>query len=152
MAAAGWVLPRCDTGCGHFLITSKRALEAGGELKAAMTSIEGSAVDGNAVIEPERAKLRDEQAQADAPVVIVGTGAKIAVSEAERIVIDHADIVKGREPEVFDDWHAVFGRGKPRGVAPDRLAQAPRTDFTVAVAAQGFNPTQEIPVKERHVG
>src|SRR5713101_1834015 len=117
--AAGRVLQRCDTCWGDFLIVSKWPLEASGELKPAMTSIEGIAVDGNAVIEPERAKLRDEQTQAEPPVVIVGTGAKITVAEAERIVIDHADIVKGREPEVFDDRHAVLGRGKPRGVAPD---------------------------------
>src|SRR6266702_5739193 len=151
MAAATRVFPLGEICWGLFLILSKRPLEASGELKPAMTSIEGIAVDGNAVIEPQRAKLRDQQPQADAPVVIVGTGAKITVAEAERIVIDHADVVKGREPEPFDDRHAVFGRGKPRGVAPDRFAQAPRADFTVTIAAQGFNSTQEIPVKERHV-
>src|SRR5258708_16433704 len=84
--------------------------------------------------------------------MIVGTRAKKTVTEAEGIVIDHADIVKGREPEPFNDRHAVFSRGKPRGIAPDRLVQASRTDFTVAVAAQRINPTQEIAVKERHVG
>src|SRR5712692_9350853 len=101
MAAAGRVTPGWETGWGLFLILSKRPLEASGELKAAMTSIEGIAADGNAVIEPERAKLRDVQPQADAPVVIVRTGAKKTVTETERIVIDHADVVKSREAEPF---------------------------------------------------
>src|SRR5207245_10458211 len=135
--------------CG---VSSKRRLEARTELKPAMAWIEGIAVDGDAVIEPERAKLRDKQAQTDAPVIIVGTSAKKTVTEAEGIVIDHADVVKSREAEPFNDRHAVFSRGKPRGIAPDRLVQASRTDFTVAVAAQRINPTQEIAVKERHVG
>src|SRR6266511_1603384 len=102
--------------------------------------------DGDAVVKPQQPD-RQVQAQAKTPVVCVLLEVPVV-----RIGVDHADVVKEREADAFDDGHAVFRKAEPVGVAAQRFAETiARPDVAILVAAQGVQSAEEVAIKERHI-
>ena len=82
-----------------FHINLKIGAVSRGELESSAAAIFRVGTDRYAIVEPQRAD-RQIQQNTDAPIVIVGRGAKPVVSmprKIERIGINHTNIVKNCE-------------------------------------------------------
>src|SRR5438874_1202372 len=120
------------------------AAGADAELEAAVAAVAGIALDRDAVIEAERAEVRNVEADAKTVVVVV-----VSKVHLVRPVIDHTNIIEHREAQKFNNRHAVFGRTKPVGVAAQRLAgRIARADLPIAITAQGIDAAKEPAVEK----
>src|SRR6266487_3730645 len=124
------------------------AAGADAELEAPIAAVAGIALDGDAVIEAERAEVRNIEPDAKTVVVVV-----VSKVHLVRPVIDHTNIIEHREAQKFNNRHAVFGGPEPVGVAAQRLAgRVARTDLAIAIAAQRIDAAKEPAVEKRHAG
>jgi hypothetical protein len=91
---------------------------ANAELKLSVAAVVTIVVNGDAVIEPERADGQVET-QAEPPVIV-------QVVEVEVVGFDGdiADVIEEGKAEPLDDGNAVLGGAEPFGIPANRFAKA----------------------------
>jgi len=120
---------------------------ADAELELARAAVVDVMVNGNAVVEAQRADGQVE-AQAETPVVI-----KVLLAEVIRLGGDVADIIEQSEAQPFDDRNAVFGGAEPVGIATDgfRIARFTGANTAVFEAAHGIKAAEIIALVEGNI-
>src|SRR5665213_2982463 len=135
---------------------------ADAELELAAAAVEVVMVDGNAVVQPQRAEMRDVQPQAQPPVVAETGSKRISggVHRADVVERSHAD---AGAIVFFKNGNAVFQRAKPVSVAAGWLVEISaagrvgvkvlfaRPDVAELEAAQIIKAAKIITVVKRHV-
>src|SRR5665213_4239526 len=99
-----------------FILKGTRPAHAELELSAA--AVVNVVVDGDAVVQPQRAEMRDVQPDAESPVVAVTAGEGISGGVHRADVVEQGK-AQAHAPVFFKDGNAVFQRAKPGGVAAD---------------------------------
>src|ERR1035437_3475011 len=114
--------------------------------------------DGDAVVQPQRAEVRDVQPQSEAVVVIKIAGEGIR-SRAHRAGVAEQRKTHAGAVVLFQDGNAVFQRTEPVAVAANRfighirvgaIRWVTRTDVPVFETAQRVRTAEIIPVIKWH--
>src|SRR3954470_8574693 len=114
-------------------IKSKWPLIANAELETSAAAVGGIGFDWDAVIQPQRTKVRDVQAQAKAPIIVVDSSVLTALAETVRLLVHHPDVIEQRKPQPLNNRNAVFDRAEPVSAAADWLVLLFGTDVTKAI-------------------